>query len=353
MQYNLLKKLTLVIFTYNRHKSLKRTIKYWANYGLKLVILDGSEVRLKDPCLKSKNIKYIYSPNSYYDRVLSSINYIDTEFVIMGSDDEFYLPSALKSCILFLIKESNFSCCGGITLGFGKTEKGILHGNERYPHLRNINLNHNLAKKRIYEHFSNYVPAHYYSVLRTNVWKKICKHVFVKEYNFSAACELQLEFLVLVNGKTKIIHEIMWIRNLNENTPHRDMSPASIDSFTINDWWNDKKYENERKNFFNKMKIACDDLSVNKNNKLKKDEIASLFKSYIRNSLFVNKNFSRKILDLIPLKIKNLIKFFLRRYNSSFMDEVAKLEKKKVLANHKELDLILTSLKVNENGNQY
>ena len=55
MQYNLLKKLTLVIFTYNRHKSLKRTIKYWANYGLKLVILDGSEVRLKDPCLKSKN----------------------------------------------------------------------------------------------------------------------------------------------------------------------------------------------------------------------------------------------------------------------------------------------------------
>ena len=36
-------------------------------------------------------------------------DYIDTEFVILGSDDEFYLPSALSSCIEFLSKNSEYS----------------------------------------------------------------------------------------------------------------------------------------------------------------------------------------------------------------------------------------------------
>ena len=54
-----LKKLTIVIFTYNRHKYLKRTVKYWLNYNIKLLILDGSQVKLEDSCLKSKNITYI------------------------------------------------------------------------------------------------------------------------------------------------------------------------------------------------------------------------------------------------------------------------------------------------------
>ena len=55
----LLKKLTIVIFTYNRHKYLKTIIKYWSSYDVKLLILDGSDVKFEDLCLNTKNIKYI------------------------------------------------------------------------------------------------------------------------------------------------------------------------------------------------------------------------------------------------------------------------------------------------------
>ena len=39
----LLQKLTIVIFSYNRHKYLKRTIKYWSKYQAKILVLDGSD----------------------------------------------------------------------------------------------------------------------------------------------------------------------------------------------------------------------------------------------------------------------------------------------------------------------
>ena len=36
---------------------------------------------------------------------------------------------------------------------------------------------------------------------------------FSKRYNFAAAHELQVEFLTIVSGKSKIISELMWMRN--------------------------------------------------------------------------------------------------------------------------------------------
>ena len=82
MNYPLLKKLTLVIITYNRHKYLKRALKYWSKYNIKLLILDGSDIEFRDSCLESENIKYIYGPKDLYHRLLSSVNYIETEFTI-------------------------------------------------------------------------------------------------------------------------------------------------------------------------------------------------------------------------------------------------------------------------------
>jgi glycosyltransferase domain-containing protein len=348
MNYPLLERLTLVIFTFNRHKYLKRTLMYWSKYNIKLVILDGSNIEFKDPCLKSGNIKYIYGPKDLYQRILSSINHIETEFMIMGSDDEFYLPSGLISCINFLIKEATFSSCGGVALGFGKKEEKKFFGQERYPALKNLILDQDSATERIQKHFSNYVPAHFCSVIRSNIWKKICKHVFDKEFTFNAALELQVEFLVLVSGKTKIISELTWMRNMNENIPHRGTSPATTVSFTINDWWEDKRYKNEKKDFLFRMKNACEELSINENSKFKEDKIAQFFKLYI-NKLYLNKSPLRQILNLINPKVKKFIKsiFGLNKNleNKSIEDYARALENQGILVNYNDLDQITSILK--------
>ena len=354
MQYdnkNFLEKLTIIIFSFNRHKYLRRTIKYWALYNVKLLVIDGSDVRLEDPSLNIKNIKYIHDQKSMYDRLLSSINYIDTEFVILGCDDEFYLPSALSACIEFLTKESSFFSCGGRSIGFGTSNEGKeIFGYEQYSKFRNLCLDHDSALNRIVNHFNNYVPAHMYSVMRYNKWKIICKSVFEKEYNFFAAMELQIEFLAAVSGKSKIIPELMWMRN-KEVPGIRGTSASTTPTFTIDQWWYDKRFKKEKEDFLYRMKKACDELLSDQNFQFTENIIARLFEIYI-NYLTSNQTLYKKIKDLIPIKIKILLRsilsfrnrFIVNKYKS-LANEVSLLESESVHVNHKDFNQIILALR--------
>ena len=349
-KFSNLQKLTIVILTYNRHKYLKRTIKYWLYHDIKLLILDGSDFKLDDPILDSKNIKYIHNKKDLYERFLSSTNYIETEFMILSCDDEFYLPSPLSSSIDFLSDNSNFSSCGGCALGFGVAEENKFYGMERYPKLKNVNLCHDFASERIQDHFSNFVPAHFYSVMRTSIWKIICKHVFDKQFHFHAAAELQLEFLILVAGKTKILPELMWMRNMNESKPIRDLDQFNRPStaYTINDWWNDKLKQKDKEDFLYRMKNACEEISRNTEDKFDEDQISKFFKMYIY-EMYINKSLLRKLLNLIPLKLKKIIKSILGLNQileiKSIEAQAKVLESQKVLVNYRELDQIILALK--------
>ena len=107
-------------------------------------------------------------------RLKNSGKFIDTEFTILSCDDEFYLPSALCSCIKYLLAESEYSSCGGRALGFG-TYNHTIYGLEVYPKPKDRILNQDSPLERIYNHFSIYVPSHHYSVIRSEKFKLISK----------------------------------------------------------------------------------------------------------------------------------------------------------------------------------
>ena len=108
-------------------------------------------------------------------------------------------------------------------------------------------MDHDSVTDRIFKHFSDYVPAHFYSVIRANKWKIICSNVFQKKNIFLYSSELQLEFLTVASGKSKIISELMWMRN---NEISRIDSRADV---PIEVWWYNKKNENEKKFLFYKI----------------------------------------------------------------------------------------------------
>ena len=349
MNKSFLQKLTILIPSYNRSKYLKRTIKYWSNYNVNLIILDGSDSRLEDPCLNSKSIKYIHNKKGYYDRLLSSIDHIETEFMILSCDDEFYLPSALSRCIEFLTKHADFSSCGGRAVGF-RTDKNKIFFSKQYTKSRDFKLNHENPEERIINHFSNYVPAHTYSVMKSSKWKKICKHVFEKEYNFFASMELQTEYLAMVSGKSKIIPELLWMRN--KEVPKIEGTNSSMSrSITINQWWYDKRYKKEKDDFLYRMKKACNDLSVDQIFVFTEDKIAELFEIYIKNPKYKETILS-KIKMKIPHKIKKYIRqvllikeIFIKDKYINSIDEINLLEEQSVLVNRNDLDKIISTIK--------
>jgi len=361
--FPLLKKITIIIFSYNRHKYLVSTIKYWSRYGVKVLVLDGSDTILNDPCLKVNNVKYVYDPRGVYDRLLSSTNFIDTEFMILSPDDEFYIPSALSSCIDFLIKNPSFSSCGGHGIGFGLSDFKKLTGKELYKNLKNYALDHDDASERIKKHFLNYQPTHIYSLMRSSHWREICHYVFKKEYSFYSNYELQVEFLIMFSGKSKIIPNLMWMRNFIL-TPVAEVNPNLEPNLPIKKWWYNKNFKIEKLDFLERMKKACEQLSHNQSQQLSKNQIVKLFEFYIHGN-FLNRYFFspiRNIINVLPPQIKRIIRFFISRKNiiinknkildKSIFDQAKRLESKGVKVDYKNLNYAVTiieSLFANKN----
>ena len=288
---NILKNLTIVIPSYNRQSYLIRIIEYWSNKNVKLIILDGSKRNIKNKIKKfNKNIKYIHKPVGLYERLLCSIKLIKTKYVMLGSDDEFYIPSALIECLKFLSANQGYGCCTGQALGFN-FKKGKIYAYNQYKELRNLKLNNSNPNKRVKKHFLNYVPAHLYSVCKSNIWKTVAKATFSKEYNFYAAWEIQFEFLILFSKKSIALPNLLWLRS-RENEPIRENSPSMSFSKSFSDWWIDNKFIKEKKEFLLRMEKTCK--KINKINGNKIDAKIDKSFQYLYNYNYNNLHFLKK-----------------------------------------------------------
>lgn len=344
----MLQKLTLLIISYNRHKLLLRAIKYWSNFDVKVVILDGSNVALKYSNLNYKNIRYIHDPRSLNERLFNSSNYIETDFMILGTDDDFYLPSALCSCVKFLSHEKDFSSCGGCSIGFNVTKSKKIFGKEYYQKLKYLSLNNCSALSRIKKHFSNYVPAHVYSVIRSDVWKIISKYIFSGENYFFSDDELQIEFLTLVAGKSKILPELMWMRNLGQQAVRNSNNFKKLNF--LDSWWFDKSKSNEKKFFLNRIYLACRELSPN-SIKLNEKDIKCWLEHHAKNRSYF-KHLTQKYNVLYFLNnyyedIINRMTNFLnikKKQDTNIFNVVNKLKSENIIVNNEDLNYLISFL---------
>jgi glycosyltransferase domain-containing protein len=252
--FPLLEKLTIIIPTYKRQIFAIRCMQYWSGKKISIIILDGSKYSIDIKILKKfeKNITYYHNPIGYYERILSAINLIKTEYVLMGCDDDFYIPSALNTCIKKLSENTEVISCCGSALGFDYKD-GRIYGRDVYKNLNEINsLLDEDPNDRIKKHFLNYEQSHFYAVCRSKIWKIAAETIFSKEYSCYSIHELQFEFLLTFAGKSIIIPELMWLRS-DENHPIRDISPSLKRSNTMINWWYDKKYIKEKESFITRM----------------------------------------------------------------------------------------------------
>ena len=108
-----MKKLTIVIPTYNRHPYLIRSINYWSlvlnqYQEFTLLILDGRK-KLDYQKYFHESITYFHNPVSVHER-LQAGEMINTDMVVMISDDEFLLPSASVMALITWKRIVNLQC---------------------------------------------------------------------------------------------------------------------------------------------------------------------------------------------------------------------------------------------------
>lgn len=272
-------RLTLLCPTYERHHYLERSCRFWGDRSNVYVFYaDGSDTPLKSKSISAKNLLYLYQPISYQQRVLNMLDQVETPYVCMMGDDEFYIPSSLDSCVEFLDTHPDYVACMGRALGFSSRSHCVLF-HHQYPLLEGRDLASNLSFSRLTEHFSQYVPAHCYAVTRSDVFRDAMTKALNCNLHIFAISELIEEFIVVTKGKTCVLPELYWLRS-HEAPPIRNTGDLSLDpSKCFDHWWlsEETSVVAERLSF-------CDELALVADGVLTLEEVDSIFECYVKNS---------------------------------------------------------------------
>jgi len=252
--------LSVIIPTYNRPKYILRSAKYWQNSNFTVHITDGSYTRndALATLFKDTNINYIWSPISLHQRLHNVSSIIDTPFSVMCGDDEFLLLSSLSKIITTLKQDERLVACCGQCATFNVTSQNVLYKRE-YSHFQNRQNLSDDVPTRILSHFHNYTPSNIYGVIQSDVWQQAMRICTSQNYAPVDLDELLFEAVVAINGKTKCVEDLYWLRS-QENEPIR---ASQSNTLITADWWESEDYTEEVDSLLRSMPPQLDDANGN------------------------------------------------------------------------------------------
>lgn len=312
MNKRLLNKVTIVLLTFNRRQYVLRNMKYWSGKDVTVHVLDGSEQGIPSKYFSTikNNIHYHHLPISYAERLAYASSLITSKYTMLMGDDEFYIPSAIETCIDELENDVSLVSCFGRCIFFNHHE-GTLKTKLIYENMADYSVLHSNPDDRALYHMNNYSPSTVYSVMRTDVWKNAvsCTENNNELYKVYALEELQFEIASSYLGKSRVLPVLLWISSA-ENSGVTDKTKLT----KIHDWWGDHLNDKLREQMLSEFthKLLKDQSDVNVKNV--QEVIARSFESYIGiqkqqapiRSIIIFQ--VAKLLSMLPRVIKDMLK---------------------------------------------
>jgi glycosyltransferase domain-containing protein len=299
-----LEEVTIVILSRDRNEVLAKTLIYWSNFNISVLILHNSNTPL--PLKKIPTNSRYYNLNvNYGERAGHAAQLIETPYAIMSSDDEVFLPSAIFSAVKLLNNDSELVSVGGQTLAVGKYESEY---NMTIPYKFNSDYRNfgNSAAERLFTHFTGptgYRNGSLYRVIRSSTLKQVLIEfsqlgAIPTPYIYEATSEILINGL----GKSYYIKDLIWIRNWL-NVPIQ------------NNQWQRNKY------FFQWVESDKVEFEIWKNRlnsflcikPERFNELIDIFKNIRASSELNEISKNRKLRGRIPKKMRYLITRVLRR----------------------------------------
>jgi len=351
---SLLNKLTIIALSYKRQDYVLRLMNFWSYKGPKVHIVDGSPQPLDLNKIKNidKNIHYHHIPiYEYSDRFQIIGKFVTTPYVLMSSDDEFFIPSAVSDCIFELDKDSTLSTCMGRSMVIS-LYKETLFGRQNQLSISSIEDDN--ALDRVKKHFSTMLPVTYYAVTRSELLAyqlNAINHDLYKNplTNKSDWLELQREISATYFGKNKVIDTLMWLRT--EENPSLPFLKHTDNEANILYWYNrnDLSEDNKLRKSYIKKILSDTILLHKKENKetVKKivetglnEYVANVQARWKRNNIntIVTFKFVVNIFKkYISSSIKKRIRFFLKLNGEKLEKEIARLIQKGIKVDKEEI----------------
>jgi len=335
-----LSKFSLIIPTFDRELWALRQLRFWSGSPIETYILDGNKKPFEQKYLNKTNgnIHYHHMPISIMERYKKVMDLIDTEYVALLYDDEFYIPSAIDSCIGFLENHKDYVSCTGPCIGFCSSSKGLSAKKQKTINPENTKINDETTTDRMFSAFHPYNKCAICSIQRTVNWKKSFDLLTKYDFGTPYFTELQFQLSTSYQGKMNVINELMWLRNF-ENKP-----------FTSKDWDRSKtlsQYMKETPDVLENAIIGTTrDLA--KIDGADEAQVLNDFKQasdcfWMRHASLTPKNFVlHKLLELLPKKsVLKLRQMNIDKRWNKIRDEAEIIQKNNVKVDMEQLDEII------------
>ncbi len=258
--------LTIIIPTFERQSVIKNLAEFYNKKPYEVLILDGSKSSI-DFTFPS-NVNYIWSGDTYLERLKSSRKFIKTNYVCMIGDDEFHFLEAIEECINFLDVNKNYSSCSGFPVSHHNAYfKGLKESTgfdsffssklTKSKYIFDNNCYSNLSISRLKDHFCDYKPRFIYSITRKKIWDAAIYSMAIAAEELSALglYELMIEYSIIGAGPVNLINIPMWYRSyLFENLDSADSPDLCLSkkSPLFHDFWPNLT-KNRKKKLINKL----------------------------------------------------------------------------------------------------
>jgi len=203
-------KITILVNVHNRHKHLARQLEYIHAHYDRILVLDSSDVEYeaKD---QYPNVEYHYYPKwEYVDKLADIVKKVETPYVHLCADDDFYVPESVGSCVDFLEENSDYASVHGHYLSFHWDGKHF----DTYPlytHYIGKDIQSDDIAARLKDIFNPYIQL-LYSVHRTENLRDCFCLASERKVTNHRLVELLVTAIAAINGKHKVLPRLYGVR---------------------------------------------------------------------------------------------------------------------------------------------
>lgn len=231
-----LSELTVIIPTLSRPQFVLRQFEYWREMDARVVILDGASAPIAIPDgLRAPNVHYVHSGQKFNVRLATAAQYVETPYCVLLPDDEFMLPSGLRSAIQRLKSDPNIIGCVGRNLYFF-VDQGRFLVRDAYREW----LPFPRPSMSLSERLDVDLPPHkthkaQFAILRSDAWQTMFESSYGKYFSCGYTYERLLNLQRTVLGHTEILEDVIWMRSM-ENPPISNESVPRVDGRDFVSW---------------------------------------------------------------------------------------------------------------------
>lgn len=203
------------------------------------------------PDISYQYIRYPYDQSfkEYYAKLAGAISQVDTPFVVLADNDDFFIPSGLKRSVEFLRHHQDYSACRG-TIGsclirpsVSSDEMDGIYGNDvRFTEqvYSNNSIEQESARQRFEGHLAQYSPT-WYEVHRTEelrTWIHSLNDLQISDFYLA---ELLISGYTVATGKVKRELYPYLIRQMNTPGSEAAKEVDGFDRMLLDTWSDDFK----------------------------------------------------------------------------------------------------------------